>query len=74
MSVYVPPVWRSGCTSECSTCDHKARPEGGYCYMFRQEPEGRCFKHTKAAPPVGVLESLIASAAEYSPHFRKEQP
>lgn len=28
--------------SDCSTCDHRRYPDGGHCYMFRQEPESTC--------------------------------
>lgn len=32
--------------NNCATCDHKRNPDGGHCYMFRDEPSERCFKHT----------------------------
>lgn len=32
--------------NNCETCGHKARPEGGHCYMFRHEPEDVCMVHT----------------------------
>ena len=32
--------------NECATCDHKADPDGGWCYMFRDEPTEVCMKHT----------------------------
>lgn len=32
--------------ANCSTCDHKKNPDGGWCYMFRQEPEFTCQIHT----------------------------
>lgn len=35
--------------NNCSTCRYKHHPDGGHCYMFRIEPEGRCAKHTAAA-------------------------
>ena len=32
--------------NNCSTCDHKRHPDGGHCYMFREEPRGVCMQHT----------------------------
>lgn len=32
--------------NNCSTCDHKANPDGGWCYMFRDEPSAVCKRHT----------------------------
>lgn len=31
--------------SNCSSCWYKLHPDGGWCYMFREEPEGVCMKH-----------------------------
>lgn len=28
--------------SDCSKCRHKQYPEGGHCYMFRNQPSGNC--------------------------------
>jgi hypothetical protein len=32
--------------NNCATCDHKQHPDGGWCYMFRNEPDDVCFSHT----------------------------
>ena len=32
--------------NNCAACDHKRRPEGGWCYMFSDEPLATCAKHT----------------------------
>lgn len=32
--------------NKCSTCDHKRHPDGGHCYMFRDEPSDVCMQHT----------------------------
>lgn len=32
--------------NNCSACDHKRHPDGGWCYMFRAEPVERCAQHT----------------------------
>jgi hypothetical protein len=31
--------------ANCATCVHKQNPDGGWCYMFRHEPESTCMKH-----------------------------
>jgi hypothetical protein len=34
-------------SKECETCDHKKYPDGGHCYMFREEVPGDfCGQHT----------------------------
>ena len=32
--------------NRCETCDHKKRPGGGHCYMFRDTPTDVCMQHT----------------------------
>lgn len=32
--------------NNCSTCLHKLLPEGGWCYMFKDEPTEVCMQHT----------------------------
>ena len=32
--------------NNCADCDHKRNPQGGWCYMFRDEPKEVCLKHT----------------------------
>jgi hypothetical protein len=32
--------------NNCDRCDHKKHPDGGWCYMFKNEPDGFCAKHT----------------------------
>lgn len=32
--------------NNCNTCDHKQHPDGGHCYMFRDEPRDVCMQHT----------------------------
>lgn len=32
--------------NNCVMCDHKKNPDGGWCYMFRDEPEAVCLAHT----------------------------
>ncbi len=35
--------------NNCSTCEHKSNPDGGWCYMFKSEPNEVCAKHTPFA-------------------------
>ena len=35
--------------NNCAACGHKARPDGGWCYMFRDAPTVVCLKHTARA-------------------------
>lgn len=32
--------------NNCSTCEYIQNPDGGHCYMFRDEPEEVCMQHT----------------------------
>ena len=32
--------------NNCAACDHKMHPDGGWCYMFRNEPTDVCYQHT----------------------------
>ena len=32
--------------NNCAACDHKQQPQGGWCYMFRDEPTKVCLCHT----------------------------
>lgn len=32
--------------NNCNTCKHKQNPDGGWCYMFRDEPTEVCMQHT----------------------------
>ena len=41
--------------NNCEICDHKKRPDGGWCYMFRNEPEDVCHIHTAKFYGVGKL-------------------
>ena len=41
--------------NNCSTCDHKRRPDGGWCYAFRNEPTDVCMQHTDRKKPIGEI-------------------
>ena len=32
--------------NNCETCKHKQHPDGGWCYMFRDEPTEVCMIHS----------------------------
>lgn len=58
--------------NNCATCDYKKHPDGGHCYMFRTEPEGRCLKHTGLAKSVtlsaqAVMKIMLAVIPEVGP-------
>lgn len=36
--------------SNCSTCEYKLHPDGGWCYMFKEAPQGVCRKHKMTMP------------------------
>ncbi len=36
--------------NNCNTCQHKKKPDGGWCYMFRDEPTEVCMQHTGRKP------------------------
>ena len=41
--------------NNCSTCDHKRYPQGGWCYAFRNEPDDVCMQHTGRNKPIGEI-------------------
>lgn len=66
MSVVGSRPKRRPCSSNCATCDHKKERVDGWCYMFREEPEGRCYLHTGEKGPLTDLEQLITQAQQIS--------
>jgi hypothetical protein len=48
--------------NNCATCDHKRNPDGGWCYMFRVEPDSVCMCHT-ARMGMTVLEAMALLAS-----------
>jgi hypothetical protein len=46
--VLAPPQGNLAPTNpnNCTTCDHKQNPDGGWCYMFRDEATEVCLHHT----------------------------
>lgn len=38
------------CLSNCENCAHKKDPQGGWCYMFRDEPDGLCRQYKGGYP------------------------
>lgn len=43
-SSVVAPSVRSAHNNGCENCFYSRRPDGGHCYMFRDEPRV-CFQH-----------------------------
>lgn len=44
--------------NNCETCEHKNHPDGGHCYMFRDEPTDVCKVHTKYKTLIEIDERL----------------
>lgn len=40
--------------NNCAACSHIMQPQGGWCYMFRDEPTGPCAKHTLNVEPAST--------------------
>ena len=57
------------CIMNCSTCDHSsennriARKSEGYCYMWKEEPEGQCFQHTAYKDRNAIPDALVLFAS-----------
>lgn len=45
--------------NNCSTCQHKKNPDGGWCYMFRDEPTSVCHQHTGRLDMVKFAGALL---------------
>ena len=44
--------------NNCETCAHKLNPDGGWCYMFRDEPTEVCMQHTGREESFDMLREL----------------
>ena len=47
--------------NNCDMCEHKQNPDGGWCYMFSDEPKEVCMQHTmrrELTPEVHLLALL----------------
>jgi len=45
--------------NNCETCKHRLNnPDDGWCYMFRDEPDAVCMKHTGREDDFKVLIDL----------------
>lgn len=58
--------------NNCAGCKHKQHPDGGWCYMFRDEPTDVCMKHTAriAAPEASErAEAVQAGEAHLLRHL-----
>lgn len=58
--------------NNCATCPHKRTPDGGHCYMFREEPKFLCMQHPDRKPAraaaTGRLSTAIAVGMALFPH------
>lgn len=46
--------------NNCQACEHRANPQGGHCYMFREEPQGVCYQHTSRVPGSGMTLNSVS--------------
>ncbi len=65
--------------NNCAACDHKRNPQGGWCYMFRDEPQEVCMKHSarmsqRAPWPLMRLCGLSPDSAALAAAARHEPP
>lgn len=44
--------------NKCENCEHKAKPEGGWCYMFSVEPTDQCMQFKSNARSSGGSSTL----------------
>jgi hypothetical protein len=63
--------------NNCATCRHKADPDGGWCYMFKAEPAGRCYQHTalqqySMADVQRLMERMLPSSRPQNDSSTKE--
>ena len=57
--------------NNCAACDHKGDPQGGWCYMFRDEPMATCAKHTALGVHwIGGKPYMLTSPATMTPEQR----
>lgn len=49
--------------NNCEACDHKAYPDGGWCYMFRNEPTDVCMRQTDLAANLEQAHRLLVKIA-----------
>jgi hypothetical protein len=52
--------------NNCAMCDHKRHPpQGGWCYMFKNEPTYRCYDREAEMSDYGwlVLENIVVYVA-----------
>ena len=59
--------------NNCETCEHRQHPDGGWCYMFRVEPAGRCMQHTALRGPTTykIPAAVDLDKLGLSPEWRK---
>lgn len=58
--------------NNCATCDHKQHPDGGWCYMFRDEPDSICRQHTFYKKPMQDLLNMEARFKNAGKHAEAE--
>lgn len=62
--------------NNCSMCDHKKRPDGGWCYMFKNEPQATCLQHTarRGMTVAELIDDLAAMRRRREPWVTSKTP
>lgn len=58
-------------TNDCASCKWQHHPDGGHCYMFEKEPNGKCYQYrpNNPAPPAIVPTATIATPLHTEVHY-----
>lgn len=62
--------------NNCACCDHKQHPDGGWCYMFRNEPQAVCLAHTvrRGMTVFELIDDLAAMKRRREPWVSPKTP
>ena len=55
-------------TTPCNTCEHKMNPQGGWCYMFEDEPGFDCKIHSEGEDDFERARTRFFEAADDWPY------
>lgn len=62
--------------NNCAACEHKQNHDGGWCYMFRDEPQAVCLAHTarRGMTVFELIDDLAAMKRRREPWVRPKTP
>lgn len=61
----------SSIDNKCDLCDHKSNADGGYCYMFRFQPQNACLQHTEPVIRAQHLKTALATSPRFAGAFAR---